>query len=253
MAIKPGKVEIATLDDGDFRYFSPFRPKGPDNWINLHNTDYGKNPLTGEPLRQQSFPQSVRLFNFAVAHRKNPLYAPIINALIGKVITGDSLLLWTPESFYCVDFPDEELVSQLGVDNQPALSQIEKKLQAQLKRQIGEHVQVSESGLIRYTPSQFIIFGEQDQDTLATNPGNIVVAGTLQDSKGLAKSSASYKLKPFFNGLQNPQGMTVTVPALRSDGFDGRLYVYGNYWFDDRSRCSFGGTLTGEASARKNK
>ncbi|MFH1802366.1 MAG: hypothetical protein ABH864_02840 [archaeon] len=243
-------IEIATLDDSTIRYSAPFQPQGPTTWRKLHDADYGKNPLTGEPLRQQTFPEAVRMFNFAQAHKCNQTYVPIIQAVNTTILTGNSLLLWTPESLYGVDFPDEELVAQLGVDDQSTFSRIETKLQDRLskRKRIGEHVRLSQDGFVRYTPSQNIIYNKQDSDILATNPATIVETGTLQNSHGAARSSKQYPNKPFLYGLQDVQGATVRVPGLFGD-FGDRLNLGGRGVYDNR--CSFGGTSAGEASARK--
>lgn len=241
MAIKAGKqrIEIATLDDDTIRYFAPFQPQGPTTWRKLHDANYGKRPLTGEPLRQQTFPEAVRMFNFAQAHNNNPAYVPIIGAVNNTVLTGNTLLLWTQESFYGVDFPNEELVAQLGVDDQSSLSKIETKLQDQLskRKRIGEHVRVSQDGFVRYTPTSVIVYDSQGRNVLATNSVAIVETGSLQTSRGLARSSEHYPNQPFFYGLQNVHGATVRVPGL--SGFGG-LDLVGNSSDGGGGRCSFG-------------
>lgn len=255
MTLKLGKVEIRreipTLENTAITYFLPLQAQGPTTWKNLRVGKYGVHPQTSEASRQQTFPEAARLATFAFTNKDNPAYSPIIKAVNNHFLTGDTLTLWTPQGFYANDFPNDELVSQLGVDNQQTLSQLEQKLREQLKGRIGEHVKISANGFVRYAPSNAITFGEQDNGVFAINPGVIVVAGSLENAKGIAESSKQYSLKPFFRRPQNLNGMTVRVPGLGGDSFGGRLIVLGNGWFVYGDWCSFGGTDAAEGSAPK--
>ena len=245
------RKKVPTLKDLDITYFSPLQMVGSGTWLNVHNSNYGLSPLDGSQQHQQTFPQAARLFIYAIAHRKKPEMQPVIGSVngSGKVLTGDTLCLWHSEYLYGIDHPDEELIAQLGVDNPKALSQIKADLDAKLKGRLGRKVKTSSNGLVRRTKREYIIFGEQNRQTFARNPGLVVLVGDYDPSKGLSEATRAYALNP---GLYGADGNTVKVPVLSASGFDYGLDVDGSRLVAYGDGCSFGGSLSGEAT-RKNK
>jgi hypothetical protein len=235
--------KVWALEDDTITYLLPFQAQGPASWKELHRLNYGSHPQTDAQLRMQTFPETIRLAGFALENRDCQLYGTqVIQAVVHSFLTGNTLALWTPQGLYGIDFPEDALTEQLEVDNQQVLSEIEQKLNNQLKRRIGEHVQASEDGFVRYASSGAIVFGKQREKEYAVNPGVIVLAGILENARLCAQRSGLNKRhmpEPFFPRLVDSKSFTVRIPRL-DQWFNLRCYETD----DCDDWCAFGGFNT---------
>ncbi len=236
------KRYVPVIKDGDLDYVIESR-QGPAIWRDLRKADYGK--LDGRSLKQITMPQAVRL---AYAGLENNI-KEVVEAVNEYWLIGNTLIGWDLEGMCGIDMPSDKLVSQLEVDNPKVLSKILGKYKAQLGREEGGVI-FSDDGRVRFTPLDKIIFGEQTARTLARNPGNIVLSGSLENAELNARSARRYILNPRFYGFNDAKFPKVGVPGLVCGGFGGGLCVVAGYFCVDECRFSFGVLDSGEASAK---
>jgi hypothetical protein len=233
-------VKTQDVKDGSLIYHSPLNIIGPNTWTAVHDSNYGVNPENGKPLRQQTFPEAIRLANFALANRTE-ITQPVIESIngAGKVLTGNTLVLWTPQGMYGVDHPSTELIAQLNDDNQRILIKVQRGLDKRLSGAIGDTVKVSQDKYVRFTEYDNITYGVQARDVFAENAGLAVLAGNKETAKALAEASKTYRINPGFWGLGEQTKLTVRVPVLSSSGFGSRLGIVGNKSAAYYYGCSF--------------
>ena len=229
--------DVPVIRDGNLIYNLATR-QGPTTWRNLRKANYGKQ------IRQVTMPQAVRLSYFGLENDVKE----VVEAVNRYWLTGNTLIGWDLEGMYGIDMPSDELVDQLGVENPEILSKILGKYKAQLRREEGG-VMFSDDGRVRFTSLDKIIFGEQTDKTLATNPGNIVFSGSSENAELNAESAGKYILSPRFDGFNDAKVLKVRVPGLDGFGFGDRLYVDAVSFGNDEYRRSFGVLNSGEASA----
>src|SRR3989338_516695 len=245
------EVRIPVLEDGKLAYHLPFEIVGPSSWRELHEVNYGINPENGSLLRRQTFPEAIRLVTFALNHRKDKRFEPVIEALHTYGVTADTLELWTRQGLYGVDHP-KGLIEQLGKNDQKKLRRIQSELDTRLSGASGKKVITSEDGLVRFTHRDNITYNES-RNVFGRNSGLIVHAGTGKDARDLAKASKAYRFKPAFYGFEKKDKLFVGVPDVYSCGFVGWLIVDGYGFHVDGVRCSFGVSETAEGGAPKNR
>jgi len=232
--------KMPVLEDGADTYHLPLQRQEPTTWKELHKANYGINPENNTPLKQQTFPQAIRLITKALQRKQDERFLPVIEGLHRYVITGDSLALWTPQGLYGIDHPSKDLIAQLNKDNQQELLKIQEGLDKRLSGASGSTVSTSEDGYVRFADHDNIIYDSQDRKTFGGNPGLIVVAGNKTSARALANSSKAYDSDPAFFGIGKTNNLTVRVPGVYSNDFDGRLGVYSDGFPDCDGRVSFG-------------
>ena len=244
-------VKVPVVRDGSMIYSLDRR--GPAPWKELRVMDYGKNPETGIPFKQLTFPQTARLAHWGVSNYKLEQAEPIVKAIDSYGVTGNTLALWTSDEIYGVDFPEDSLVAQLGVNNREALVRIARNLRNRLGKKEESGVVFSEDGRIRQTKREGIISEIlSSKSALATHRGNIVLSGSLENADLVSQIAERYAGNPKFFAFENNYGVKV-VSLYSSGALDSyRLDVGGLSWSDGDSGFAFGGLGSGEASTQKN-
>jgi len=246
-------------------YF-PLPPQvvGPDTWHNLMSANYGVNPIDGTRLVKPTFDQVAELAGDALTDRYvhkedgrfNPAFNPVIDTIngAGKVLTGNSLMVVTPTRAYFINNPNQALSAQLGVNDQRVLEENVANFDNQLKGK--------EQGGIAYADNLAAVSvanvsqGTQSKDPrvetfLGNNVGLIALVRSRKVAESLAVGSKAYKSEPYFSLNAENNKIVTRVPVLNADDFDNGLDVNGGRYAVYVGRCSFGYSVSGEATAPK--
>ena len=151
-----------------------------------------------------------------------------------------------------MDNPSEEIFGQLNVNNRERLTEIMRQLKAALGAVEAGGVVFSPDGNIRFTSLDKIKQGAQTLEQFAVNPGNILIAGSLENAELNAQTAGFFRSDPNLNLYYNKGKPFVIVPVGGSGDFDSRLGVGGSDFLDYDSRCSFGVSETAEGGAPEN-
>jgi hypothetical protein len=119
-------------------YQLPIQLKSAGSWKELRQLFRGQTDgADGKTLRQPTFREIVALVLSAKNERQNPQAERVMQELKKRqYLTGDTLVLWTREGFCVVDHPDDEVVEQLGKDDQHTLDIIQRKIN-QIPKRLG--------------------------------------------------------------------------------------------------------------------
>ncbi len=220
--VNPPSVETIGVDG---KVYNPSF-KGPTNWHQLREADYGRG------FRQGTFGDNFRLAHSAYMNQRSKdrdtrEYAKeIVGVSQNHFITGNTALYGGEELIFAVDFPQVE-------DSRIAINQ--KDLEARLsKRQIGKVI-LSEDSLVRAMPRSDVREGDYTSAQIRKSQYPLLLTGDKESSEKTAQIMKKIK-KPGY--LFVPSVGAIRCPVL-VEGGDG--LGLGGYWYGfDDGRCSFG-------------
>jgi hypothetical protein len=205
----------------------PVRVIGPTNYYKLiTEADFGRSPLDNSTLNQASFEQVLAVAGYALQRPEDKDVAQVINAINGKDLTGRGIFLLSPLEAMFFSNPGKDLIYELGRNDQNVLSRAYWDARKKLKG-AKETDGVLYCDGIRMARRENIIFGIQERDIFAKNPGLLLATGDREIAQDLTLGSNEYTFNPSFNLPFDNDGLVVAIPVLCGDGFSGRLLVGG--------------------------
>ena len=242
------KTPIIVDEDGGMIYSLKNR-QGPDTWENIRKMNYGKNPKTDVPFRQTTFPEATRIASFGIGKK----IKGVVEAVNNYVLTGNTLVVWTPKEVYAVDIPEQEIVEQLGAGNKDYIEKIAQNLKSKLGSREENEVIFSNDNRIRQTKREGLVTGVlNSKSDLAKNRLVITLSGSLKNADLTSQIANNYAQNPAVYALSDEIKYAVRVPVLDAGGFDCGLLVDGGGPAGADDGCSFGGQEIAEGNALKN-
>jgi len=181
---------------------------GPKTFRRLRGSYYGKG------FRMPTMPELVPLVYTSLKNQNYDTAKNVVKTL-RKQIIGNTGILYVSDGMFVQDNPklkDREISM-----NQKAL---EKRLGSREER----GVVFSDDRSVRFTPYNYIRKAQLPLQ-LSTNTGIITLVGGEENAEKLIEASEHYRVKPYFDALENVVFPQTRIASLSSSDFFDRFYI----------------------------